>query len=240
METTSTVSTAVSTTVNHGTLAVPLQSAVFVPLDSIKGKAVSAGNRWCKLIKKGENSKLVASVAVEIPASNGIPSELAQYPAIQAYLVEAYEGLKNEAVKARAVAGDVTLDYTCLSLVNLNSTATALNEASGIGQLSEERIKSWFDADARELVLVALADRIGVSETATPAEILKLEQIANQMRDNLAKLASRKPVQFDERVSKALNMALDVSDTGDSMTLRLRDKLNATVSNDDMLMNLGL
>lgn len=225
---------------NIGTLAPVLQSAAVVPMDSIKGKAVSAGNRWCKLIKKGENSKLRESVAVEIPAVMAIPADALQVPAIHDYLLEAYEQLRNETVKARVIAGDSIIAYSALSLDSLAATATALNEVSGIGQLSEERIKSWFDADARELVLIALADKLGVSDTATPEDMKRLEQSANQMRDNLAKLSSRKPVHFDDRVKKALNFALDAADTGDSITSRLRDKLNIAVSGDDMLLNLGL
>lgn len=221
------------------TLAPVLQSAAFVPMDSIKGKGINAGNRWLKLIKKGENSKLAASVAVEVPEVTSLP-DVSQHPAIASFLLAAYHQLENEAAKQVAIAGGLTLQYSSLSLANLEAVAVALNESSGIGQLSEERIKSWFDADAREMVLVALADKLGVSETATDADIKRLEQVANQVRDNLAKLASRKPVQFDERVKKALNMALDVSDTGDNMTTRLRDKLNIAVGSEDLLLNLGL
>jgi len=221
------------------TLAPVLHSAAFVPMDSIKGKSVSSGNRWCKLIKKGENSKLGMSLAVEVPEITGL-ADYSQYPAITAYLIDALHGLQAEAVKQRAIAGDKVLQFSALSVANLEAVAVAINESSGIGQLSEERIKSWFDADARELVLVALADRLGISESATEGDIKRIEQVANQMRDNLAKLSSRKPVQFDERVKKALNMALDASDTGDNMTGRLREKLNQTVGADDMLMNLGL
>lgn len=225
-------------TQDAGTLAPILQSAAFIKMEDSKGRKVNSGNRWCKLIKKGENSKLVQSLAVEIPAVTALPSNLT--PAVAAYLVEAYEQLRNEAVKARAIAGDAVFQYSWLSSENLEVTAVSLNESSGIGQLSEERIKSWFDTDARELVVVALADKLGVSDTATDADVKRLEQIANQMRDNLAKLSSRKPVHFDDRVKNALNMALDAADTGDSITARLRDKLNSSVAGDDLLTNLGL
>jgi hypothetical protein len=241
MENTTQVTQTAPNSLPVDTLAPPLQSALVVPMDSVKGKASSAGHRFAKLIAKGKNSKLAASVAVEVPCYKlPTPSELDSYPALRDYLIGSFEGLVNSRTKELIVAGAATVQYSDLALSYLNSHAAALNESSGIGQLSEAGIKSWFDSDARDLVLVALADKLGITETATDADVKRLEQIANQLRDNLAKLSSKKPVQFDERVRKALNMALEVSDTGDSMSARLLDKLNAVVSDDEMLLNLGL
>lgn len=222
-----------------GTLATPLQSAVFIKMDSTKGKSVSAGNRWCKLIKKGENSKLPESLAVEVPYFTASLDEVAKYPALNDYLMNAMESLVNGLVRSRAEAGALSVQYSELGLAQLAEFAATENAANGIGHMSEERIKQWFEQDARELLLVALADRLGVSDTATEQDVKRLEQIANQTRDNLAKLSSKKPVQFDERVRNALNWALDVTDIGDSFTLRMRDKLNAKVDAIDLGAALG-
>ena len=225
----------------NDTLAQPLQSALVVPMDSIKGKTASNGHRFCKLIDKGAHSKLAASVAVEVPAVQiPKPAQLTEYPAIADYLRGALEQLQGACIKSLVISGARTVQYSELSLAHLEQTAACLNEACGIGQLSELGIKQWFDSNARELVIVALADKLGISETANDADIKRLEQIANQLRDNLAKLSGKKPIHFDERVRNALNMALSASDTGDSMTQRLSSKLNAVVSNDDMLLNLGM
>jgi hypothetical protein len=228
-----------TTQVNAGTLATPLQSAAFVPMDSIKGKSLSAGNRWCKLIKKGENSRLPESLAVEVPSFSHSLASLEQYPALVDYLQASMDSLINSLVKARAEAGALSINYAELAIEKLAEFAAAENASNGIGHMSEERIKSWFENDARELLLVALADRLGVSETATAQDVTRLEQIANQTRDNLAKLSSKKPVQFDERVKNALNWALDVTDTGDTFTVRMRDKLNAKVDAIDLGAALG-
>lgn len=228
-----------SATAAHGNLTQPLQSAAVVPMDSTKGKDTAQGNRWCKLIKKGENSKLAASVAVEIPAVENLPQGLEQYPAIMAHLVAAYQQLENEAVKAQIIAGAGIVQYSSLGLAQLEAVAAASNEASGIGQLSEERIANWFDAECRDLYLVAIAERLGVADTATDADVKRCEQVANQTRDNLKKLSSKKPVMFDERVRKALLWALEVTDSGDSMTARLAEKLNQKVDTVDMIAALG-
>lgn len=228
-----------SNAANIGTLAQPLQSAVFIKMDASKGKSVSSGNRWCKLIKKGENSKLPESLAVEVPQFNAKLETLQQYPALVDYLQNAMEALVNNLVRSRAEAGAASINYSELSIEKLAEFAAQENAAAGIGHMSEERIKQWFEQDARELLLVALADRLGVSDTATEQDVKRLEQIANQTRDNLAKLSSKKPVQFDERVRNALNWALDVTDTGDTFTGRMRDKLNAKVDAIDLGAALG-
>lgn len=225
------------TTANNttGNLTTELHSSAFVLMESTKGKQPATGNRYCKLIKKGENSKLGHSVAVEIPALNNYP-DCGKYDAISIYLVSAMESLQDAYIKGRAVAGAKVIQYSELSIANLEVFAAQMNEVSGIGQLSEERIKGWFEADMREMLIVALADRLGISDTASDADVKRLEQIANQTRDNLAKLSSKKPVYFDERVSKALNWALDsAASADDTMATRLRDKLNQKVED----MNLG-
>jgi hypothetical protein len=227
------------------TLAAPLRSALVVPMDSTKGKTASHGHRFAKLIAKGKNTKLTASSAVEVPCFKlPTPNELDSYPALREYLTGAFDGLVNSRTKELIVGGATIVQYSDLALSYLNSHAAALNESNGIGQLSEAGIKTWFDSDAREIVIEALKAKIGISDSLadpiTEADVKRLEQIANQLRDNLAKLSSKKPVHFDERVRKALNMALEVSDIGDSMTARLLDKLNVVVSDDDALLNLGL
>ena len=238
MDTSTTYNTA--NTLPQDTLAPVLQSAHLIAIDAVTKSSINTGNRWCKLIKKGENSKLQASVAVEIP--HRAQMQFTGVPAVDAYLMEAYYQLENEAVKAQVIAGKRVIEYSCLNTANLAEIATALQSTSGIGQLSEEAIKTWYNASALDYVLVAIADRLGVSEQATQAELTKCNQVSNQILGNMVKLASRKPVTFDDKVKKALNMALDAVlavDSANSMATRLHSKLNATVTEQDMLDALG-
>jgi len=241
MNTTSTINTSAVNINTIGNLTQPLQSSVFIPMVASKDKAVAAGNRWCKLIKKGENSKLAASLAVEVPQMQvSILADAITKPAISEYLLASLEQLQNGYIKSRAEAGALSIQYSELSLVKLEEFAGLENEASGIGQISSERITNWFNAELRDLWIVALSDRLGISESATDADVKRLEQIANQTRDNLAKLASKKPVHFDERVRNALNAALACANEDDSFAQRISAKLNIAVSDDDMLASLGM
>jgi hypothetical protein len=234
-----------NTTINHGTLAPLLQSAVARPLESIKGKVASAGYRFCRLIAKGENSTLAQSYAVEVPAiTTAQMLQAASYPALAA-VMKLQDGICKRELGTTAgsnaagsnAAGSNVITYSTLSLDEL---ARFAEEDTNIGQLSEERIASWFESDVREMLIVALAERLGITETATDSEIKRCEQIANQTRDNLKKLSSKKPVMFDERVKAALNWALDsAAASDDTMAARLKSKLNATVDAINLADSLG-
>ena len=235
---TTTQNTTATTNMNTN-LSQPLQSAVFIPMESTKGAKLSAGNRWCKLIKKGENSKLPSSIAVEVPASLNVAAYMQQSIVAEA-VAEYIASLQDAQIKAMAVSGALQVQYSDLTPAKLAEFLATSEDSGRIGQLSSERITSWFESDMRELLIVSLADRLGLSDTATDSDVKRLEQIANQTRDNLAKLASKKPVQFDERVKNALNWALDSSSSSDdTMATRLRDKLNASTDSVDILASLG-
>lgn len=234
----STTNTTNTQPADAGNLTTELRSAVFIPMEASKKHKLAAGNRWCKLIKKGENSKLGQSVAIEVPALTAAQAAaMMQNAGIKAAVHAYLEELENIYIKSRAIAGAASIQYSEITPDNIAAAIAESGEA--LGQLSGERITNWFESDARELLIVALADRLGLSDTATEQDIKRLEQIANQTRDNLVKLASRKPVIFDDRVKQALNWALDVTDSGDSLSARLRDKLNVSVGQEDMLAALG-
>lgn len=211
--------------VSTDNLSTALNSAQFVPMDSVKAIKPSTGHYFAKLIKKGENSKLPESLAIEVPFPHSLAAYMAQAGLVD-YLTEAMQALQDNYLKARAASGVVQVQYEELTPANLAQFYADSAANGGIGQLSEERIIGWFEASARDMLIVALADRLGISETATDADVKRMEQIANQTRDNLKKLSSKKPVHFDERITKALNWALDVTESGDNMTARLRNRLN--------------
>jgi hypothetical protein len=214
------------------TLATPLVSARFILMANSGTAAIDAANRWSKHIRKGKNSKLASSVAVEIPAVNYSMVALQAYPAIVQYLNGAMQALENEAVRRVAVSSGCkgVFQYSELAIGKLAEVAFSINESSGIGQLSEERITNWFNTSgARDYLLVAIAQRLSIPEECTDADVKKCEQTANQIAGNLAKLASRNPVVFDKRVHDALNWALRVvseADSEDSFAVRLHEKLN--------------
>ena len=220
------------------TLAPILQSAVFINLEQVKKASINTGNRFIRMVKKGKNSKLPETLFVEVPNIMTIPA-LSGYPAITSYLLASYHELEKQAATERVIAGDSTFNYSNLSLSNLELVATRLNEATGNGHISEDRINTWFEADARELLLVAISEWLGMGESVTDADVLKCEQIANQLKGNLAKLSSKKPVLFPIHIKNALNKALTVL-SGDDFASRLSEKLNVSVNEEDMLLSLGM
>ena len=221
-----------------------ISQAAFFPMADASEDLLANGMRYSKHIKKGENSKLVASVAISIPALSENAVEAQAYldaSGLRDYLVSCVEKLQDGYIKSRAIAGAKVIEFSELNPAQLVAYLASSEEGEGIGQLSATRIQTWFDTKCRDMYLVALADRLGISENATDAEIKRLEQIANQTRDNLAKLSSKKPVQLDTRVKAALEWALQVtSDSSDSsgLTGRLQAKLAQPIADDINLADM--
>lgn len=215
--------------------------ASFFPMAKAEADKLHAGNRYCKLIKKGENSLLPESLAIEVPELTD--AELAEYlanPTVRLSVLGYVESLRDSWLKAQASVGVKTVQYSSINVANVASHLNASVKAAGLGQLSEASISSYFEDNMRDMLIVAFADRLGLGDNATDAQVKKLEQLCNQTRDNLKKLASRKQVVFDEKIRKALEWALSSTDAGDSMHVRLQQKLAVnTVTEEDVLSSLG-
>lgn len=217
-----------------------LQCATFFAMDKADNSKLHAGNRYCKLIKKGENSKLPQSLAIEVPMlTDAAMNDWLANATIRASVLAHIEGLRDSWLKEQASNGNMTVQYADITVDAVAAHVLASARSGGLGQLSEASIAQYFEDNMREMLIVAFADRLGMSDTVSDAEVRKLEQLCNSTRDNLKKLASKKPVAFDERVRRALEWALDTTNTGDTMHTRLVAKLNNQVSEDDMLAVLG-
>lgn len=235
------ITNAATVAANHtdSNLSQPLQSSIAFPMDQCNKRTPAAGHRFARLIKKGENSKLPESLAVEVPSLTSLISYL-QQPAIADYLLGAAEKLQDAYIKSVLESGRQQVQFSELDAPAIAVWLATSEEGGKLGQLSEEKIVNWFQSEARELLVVALADRLGISDAdATEADVKRLEQVANQLRDNLKKLASRKPVVFDARVKDALNWALNVVGIEDAVAARLQEKLNVVVKEEDFAASLG-
>ena len=212
-----------------GTLAPSLGSAVSFQLADIKSRKPSTGHYFARFVAMGINKTLAESLAVELPLL-GISSinEALKHESLVAVLQEALQRVAEAKVRKQLQEGSSLIQYSDLTVAQLATFAVENNV--GIGQLSEDAIATWFTDSMLDMLLVALADKIGVSENATPGDLVKLEQIAEHAKGSFKKLASKKPVVFNDRDKAALNWMLDTAPMDDdTFAARLRGKLNAPV-----------
>lgn len=227
-----------------GTLAPVLSSAAFAPLDGYNHDGCSAGHTVQVMKKRGENSRLKQSLAVEVPEFTAahVAEAVAKHPVLVAEFINTLYAAQRELLidmAARGVAvvqyADITLDKVAASIV---PTVRAV-------KLSKDSIVNWYNSEAAEVMAVAIAERLGVADSLDAADMTRIQQVSNQVRDNLAKLAAPN-AQFDERVRKSLQWAIDsviasgMDDTG--MADRLNSRLNpaVTVATVDLADMLGM
>lgn len=209
-----------------GTLAPVLGSAAIMPLEGYSVES-SAGHNTVVMKSRGASSRIPFSMAVEVPEFTlaDVTRALSTYPLVGELFIKALADQQRELI-VRAIEGgakvlqysEITLDKVCSSIVPTVRAA----------KMSGDSIKSWYNLEAAEVMAVYIADRLGVSENPTDADMVKIAQVSNQVRDNLAKLASPN-ASFAEPVRASLNRSLDyiiASGLDSGLAGKLQSKLN--------------
>jgi hypothetical protein len=227
---------------NAGTLAQPLQSAVFVPLAKADESKVASGHTLQVLKKRGDNSRIAESLAIEVPEFKAIDVQLAcqLYPALVDKFIATLYAEQREILFTLAAKGG-TVHYADISLAAVAANCKPVTS----GKLSKESIVNWYNSVAAEVVSVVLAERFGLADKdeLSAVELDKIEQVSNAVRDNLATLASpnAKP---EARVKQSLQLMLDAIEASgrdeSSMVTRLNARLNpaAAVAKADSLADM--
>lgn len=122
-------------------------------------------------------------------------------------------------------------------------TAVAAFLATQGGRLDGDTIETWFDANVSDKLLLAFADKLGVTET-TPKDDPKYQQLnkaVTNQRTLLKKLAGPQ-TRYDETVTAGLLATLDKCSTDDDeLATKLRARLNSFKSKQEpeLLLTLG-
>ena len=225
-----------------GTLAVPLASALFTPLDKFDSDNISAGHTVQVMKKRGDNSRLLESLAVEVPEFTraDVLACIELYPVLVGKFIKTLYDEQREIIVTIAAKGAKLLQYSDITLQQV--AAKCIPVASVSTKLSADSIKSWYESTASDVMTVYISTRLGLadSEEISDADMIKIGQISNQVRDNLAKLASPNPV-YAEPVHASLNRALNAliaAGVSDSMMDKMLAKLNKPAVADINLMEM--
>lgn len=208
-----------------------------VPFDAKTSKPFD-GQRLAKVTYKTPRSGNIAdkkqSICVSIPiiAAVDITDHIQSFvPHIVALCKSSQDSIIKELYEAGAsniTDGDISvgkiLDY--------------LAEESKGNRLTKEIIVDWFDASLADILTVAFAEKMAISDTPTDVESKRLEQTVNVYRDKLASLAGGKTC-FPADVAIKLQKALELADSDDVMAQRFRERLVKMQQNDTIDL-LGL
>lgn len=245
METNTTMQ-AVATTVNTGVTGavdtLPPVTYKYAPYDAQLPIKVGEGERLVKCLYKtnkqtgkaaGTNSYILvpeSHLSEQVVLDNA--AKLAPY--ISAFLQDQEDKL----IKEHHVKGGLGFSDTWLGL---DKILEALDSAGQGNRLNKEKIETWFASDMQELLLVAFADKMGISDTPTEAEMAKLLEVVAVYRAKFASLASGKTA-YRKEEAELLQRALDVTGLAENNLLgerfyaRLESMKNTT--HNDLLLAL--
>lgn len=185
----------------------------------------AAGMRLSKVLYRSDNAEAKENSYISIPViSDAEVTE--QMTVLLPHLVSYLQDQQDSIVKKAHTGGfsSVTLDQICLTAV------IDLLESTGQGRLNKEVIFAWYDADVADALMVAFADKLGLSDTPTDEESEKVAVIVATYRKNFGALAGGRSM-FMPDTASAMQRALEVTGAnhtalGARFVKRLEDMIN--------------
>ena len=180
----------------------------------------------------GENSYIVVPEK-HLDESVVIENAAMLAPYISAYLQSVEDGI----IKEHHKNGGKGFSDSFLSLAKI---LESLDDAGQGNRLNKEKIETWFNAEMKDSLLVAFADKMGVGEVPTESELAKLEQVTSVYKAKFESLASGK-THYRKEEAELMQKALEVTEVLDT-NIGARfygrlEKMKEATSN-DLLMSL--
>lgn len=122
--------------------------------------------------------------------------------------------------------------------VNITAICEYLDNSGESGRLTKESVGAWFDSSIADTLMIALADKLGVSDTPSDIESKQIEVIVTGFRDKIAALAGGKTSyepKLCESIKKCLVLAGNDDVLGNRFIARL-DKMIADSGKNELLL----
>ena len=192
------------------------------------GKAVPlSGQRlatcWWKLtqaMKDAGKKEVHAPVAVSIPKITTL-SEI-ELETLMPHIVGMLEGVQDKIIRGLVDSKDAT--EVSDSEISVAACISYLNQESISNRLTKEKAAEWFNANIAEMLSVALADKLGISDTPTPEQLKKLEQSVNGVREMITPLVSAKTTYSEDKAKKLIGV-LRYAPAGDLIAAKFIERL---------------
>lgn len=191
-----------------------------VALDSIAKRDVPAEMRLARIIRKAsaKDSNGLASMGVHLPVI-AHPMEWLQHQTMMDYVAQCLMDVQDKMVRAITDNGRNIITDSDIDAAALVEYLESNDE--NIGRLSKDKITQWFTAEMQDTLMVAFADKLGVSDTPTPDEEKKIAQACAGYKDVFSTLAAKQP-SVDPKIGERLLAALDMIPAS-AFSLRIRN-----------------
>lgn len=182
----------------------------FVEYDSAHAPVPSTGNRVSKCLYRSDSKEGHANSYIELLALT--EADITEHlTVLMPHFVSYCESVQDDIIKALHKSKFTAVDASSISM---DAVIDKL-ESAGEGRLNKDQVFSWFDAEMADTLLVAFADKLGVTDTPTEAEQEKLDLILATYRTKYGALAGGKSKFMPEEAEK-LQQAIVVAEADQS------------------------
>lgn len=168
-----------------------------------------------KTPKTGANAGKAAGVNsyVVVPESHLDEKVMIEQVALLAPYMSAYfQSVEDGLVKEHHKSGGKGFSSTWLSLAKI---LESLDEAGQGNRLNKEKIGNWFGNEVQDMLQAAFADKLGISEAPSEAEMERLQQVTDVYKAKFESLASGKTM-YKKEEAEQMQKALEVAEALDS------------------------
>lgn len=174
-------------------------------------------------------SKAVSLPTIEdTEVSTNLPALL---PHIKAMLYKAQDAI----IREKLDSGNVT--SIAISDVNMSAICEYLDNSNESGRLTKESVASWFDGSIAELLTVAIADKLGVSDTPTANEEKQINSLVSGFREKVAALAGGK-TSYEPKLCESIKKCLALAPADDVLAARFTTRLDKMIAESSNALGL--
>lgn len=150
---------------------------------------------------------------------------------LRAPLENAFQNMQDEIIRdfITQLAATQRVGSTISSL-QISATAVAAYQATTSSRLNGEQIETWFDTKLADQLTVALANKLGVPDDATPEQLAKITLAVSDQRLRFRKLAGPQ-TKYPSAVATGLLRTLNLlGESRDELAVKLTDRLTTMLA----------
>lgn len=172
------------------------------------------------------------AVSLPLISDDSVSSNLvALLPHVKAMLYKAQDAIIREKLDSGNVISIATEE------VSLESIVEYLDNSNESGRLTKESVASWFDESIADNLMLALAEKLGVSEVPTDAESKQIESIVTGFKDKISALAGGK-TSYEPKMCESLKKCLSLAPSEDILAGKFMVRLDKMIADNSASVSL--
>lgn len=145
-------------------------------------------------------------------------------PHVKAMLYAAQDKIIREYLDSGANVSLIPAD-----VVSISAVVEYLDNSNESGRLTKEVVSKWFDETVSESLMLALAEKLGVSETPSNEESMKIEAIVSGFREKVSALAGGK-TSYEPKLCESLKKCIALAPADDMLAGRFIVRLDKMIA----------